>query len=137
MPGIHFSEIQTAACIFSLVLAPFAGAGLALINAGLGRSRNAAHLMMAALCAISVAACVYFVCGRAFQGYSGGLAHSITVSSKALGSKSWDWIGAEPWFFRGLPMNTAQNAPDAPPVFLFAWFGVLAAGLAGIIPLGS
>jgi len=137
MNGVHFSEIQTASCIFFLLLAPFAGAGLALINAGLGRSRNAAHSMMAALCVMSVAACIYFVCGRGFQGYAGGLAHSITVSSKALGSKSWDWIGAEPWFFRGLPINTAQNAPDAPPAFLFALFGILAAGLAGIIPLGS
>lgn len=134
MPGVRFSEIQTAACIFFLLLAPLAGAGLALINAGLGRTRNAAHSMMAALCVMSVAACVYFVCGRAFQGYAGGLSHSITVASKALGSKSWDWIGAEPWFFRALPMNAS---PNALPVFLFAWFGILAAGLAGLIPLGS
>ena len=77
MADVHLSEIQTASCIFFLLLAPLAGAGLALINAGLGRSRNAAHSMMAALCVMSVAACVYFVCGRAFQGYAGGLAHFI------------------------------------------------------------
>jgi hypothetical protein len=134
MPGVHFSEIQTAACVFFLLLAPLAGAGLALINAGLGRTRNAAHSMMAALCVISVAACVYFVCGRAFQGYAGGLSHSITITGKALGNKTWDWIGAEPWFFRGLPMNPS---PNALPVLLSAWFGILAAGLAGLIPLGS
>jgi Amt family ammonium transporter len=119
------SEIQTAACIVFLLLAPLAGAGLALINAGLGRSRNAAHSMMAALCVISVAACVYFICGRALQGYAGGLAHAITA-----GNKPWDWIGAEPWFFRGMPANV-------PVLFLFAWFGIVAVGLAGIIPLGS
>jgi Amt family ammonium transporter len=119
------SEIQTAACIVFLLLAPLAGAGLALINAGLGRSRNAAHSMMAALCVISVAACVYFICGRAFQGYAGGLAHAITA-----GNKPWDWIGAEPWFFRGMPTGV-------PVLFLFAWFGIVAVGLAGIIPLGS
>ena len=28
-------------------------------------------------------------------------------------------------------------SPNAPPVFLFAWFGILAAGFAGLIPLGS
>jgi Amt family ammonium transporter len=134
MPGVHFSEIQTAACVFFLLLAPLAGAGLALINAGLGRTRNAAHSMMAALCVISVAACVYFVCGRAFQGYAGGLSHSITITGKALGNKTWNWIGAEPWFFRGLPMNPS---PNALPVLLSAWFGILAAGLAGLIPLGS
>jgi Amt family ammonium transporter len=130
MPGVHFSEIQTVACIFFLLLAPLAGAGLALINAGLGRSRNAAHSMMAALCVISVAACVYFICGRAFQGYAGGLAHSITAVRKP-----WDWLGAEPWFLRGLPMNALDQ--NAPPVLLFTWFGILAAGLAGLIPLGS
>jgi Amt family ammonium transporter len=119
------SEIQTAACGVFLLLAPLAGAGLALINAGLGRSRNAAHSMMAALCVISVAACVYFICGRALEGYAGGLAHVMTI-----GHKPWDWIGAEPSFFRGLPM-------DVPALFLFAWFGIVAVGLAGIIPLGS
>ncbi len=112
------------------MLAPLAGAGLALMNAGLGRTRNAAHSMMAALCVIAVAACAYFVCGRAFQGYGGGLAHILTVAGQP-----WDWLGAEPWFFRGLPMNGAS--PGAPPVFLYAWLGVIAAGLAGLIPLGS
>jgi ammonium transporter, Amt family len=131
MAGIQLTEIQTASCIFSLLLAPLAGAGLALINAGLGRSRNAAHSMMAALCVISVAACVYFICGRAFQGYAGGLAHVMTA-----GNKPWDWIGAEPWFFRGLPV-LAPDSNGAPELFLVAWFGIVAAGLAGIIPLGS
>jgi Amt family ammonium transporter len=55
----------------------------------------------------------------------------------SVGNKSWDWIGAEPWFFRGLPLNAAPNTQGGPPVFLFAWFGIVAAGLAGIIPLGS
>lgn len=118
-----------------LLLAPLAGAGLALINAGLGRSRNAAHAAMAALCVISVAACAWFICGRAFTGYPGGMAHVITIGAKAPASKPWDLLGAEPWFFRGLPINALDQ--NAPPAFLFAWFGILAAGLAGLIPLGS
>jgi ammonium transporter, Amt family len=130
MPPVRLSEIGTVACVGFLLLAPLAGAGLALINAGLGRSRNAAHAMMAALSVVSVAACVYFVCGRAFEGYPGGLAHSLI-----LGGKTWNWIGGEAWFFRSLPMNAA--GADAPPSFLFAWFGLLAVGLAGLIPLGS
>jgi ammonium transporter, Amt family len=124
------TETQTIFCVFSLMLAPLAGAGLALMNAGLGRTRNAAHSMMAALCVIAVAACAYFACGRAFQGYAGGLAHVLTVAGQ-----SWNWLGAEPWFLRGLPMN--GSAPGAPPVFLSAWLGVIGAGLAGLIPLGS
>src|ERR1700683_5145682 len=119
MAGIHLTEIQSAACIFSLLLAPLAGAGMAMINAGLGRSRNAAHSMMAALCVVSVAACVYFVCGRAFQGYAGGVAHSITI-----GGKQWDWLGVEPWFFSGLPRNSLDL--NLAPICLFAWFGIVA-----------
>jgi Amt family ammonium transporter len=127
-------ETQTIFCVFFLMLAPLAGAGLALMNAGLGRTRNAAHSMMAALCVIAVAACAYFVCGRGFQGFAGGLAHSLTIAGQP-----WDWLGAEPWFFRGLPMSglAPGNASGAPPVFLYAWLGVIGAGLAGLIPLGS
>lgn len=134
MPAIHFSEIQTAVCIFFLVVAPLSGAGLALINAGLGRSRNAAHSMMAALSVIAVAACMYFVCGRAFQGFAGGLAHTISFTSKS-GVTLWDWLGAEPWFLRGLPLNAIDQ--NAAPAFLIAWFGIVAAGLSALIPLGS
>jgi hypothetical protein len=50
----------------------------------------------------------WFVCGRAIQGYSGGLAHTITA-----GGKPWDWIGGEAWFFRGVPVG--DHADDAPP----------------------
>lgn len=124
------AETQIALCILFLMLAPLAGGGLALMNAGMGRTRNAAHSMMAALCVIAVAACVYFVCGRAFQGYAGGLSRILTIAGKP-----WDWLGAEPWFFGGLPMNSF--IPNAPPAFLFAWFGILSVGLGGLIPLGS
>jgi ammonium transporter, Amt family len=127
---VRFSEVETAACVFFLMLAPLAPAGLALVNAGLGRSRNAAHSMMSALCVISVAACAWFVCGRALEGFPGAAAHSITA-----GRKLWDWLGAEPWFFRGLPINALDQ--NAPPAFLFAWFGILAAGFAALIPTGS
>jgi Amt family ammonium transporter len=124
------SETQAIFCVFFLMLAPLAGAGLALMNAGLSRTRNAAHSMMAALCVVAVAACVYFVCGRGFQGYTGGLSRILMA-----GGKPWDWLGAEPWFFLSLPRDTL--APGAPPAFLFAWFGIVAAGVAGLIPLGS
>ena len=62
-------------CILFLSIAPLAAAGLALMNTGLTRSRNAAHAMMAALCATASAAGGYFLCGRSFQG-AAGLAHA-------------------------------------------------------------
>ncbi|HZR29870.1 MAG TPA: hypothetical protein VFA71_13915, partial [Terriglobales bacterium] len=112
-------------CIFSILLVPFAGAGLALINTGLGRSRSAAHSMMAALCVISVAAGVYFVCGFAWQGFIGRSAHVFLV-----GGRPWNWLAAEPFFFRGLQL-------DASPPSLAAWMQMLCVGLAALIPLGS
>jgi Amt family ammonium transporter len=115
------TDLQTALCILSLLVAPLAIAGLALMNTGLGRSRNAAHSMMSALCAISIAACVWFVCGRAFEGTGPGI---------LSGGKPWSWIGAQPWFFRGLPLNGS-------PALLAAWFGMLGAGFVSVIPLGS
>ena len=83
------SETQMALSVLLLLLAPLAGAGLSLMNAGLGRSRNAAHSIMAALCVIGVSACVWFVCGAAFEGSAGGPAYFFNA-----GGKPWDWIGA-------------------------------------------
>jgi Amt family ammonium transporter len=119
------TEIQTGLCILFLIVAPLAGAGVALINTGLGRSRNAAHAMMSALCVVAVAACAYFVLGRAWQGFSGLPFHSLSI-----GGKTWDWIGAQPLFFIGLPAAGS-------PALLTAWMGMIAAGTAGLIPLGS
>jgi Amt family ammonium transporter len=124
-PGAAFSEIAAALCIFSILLVPFAWAGLSLINTGLGRSRSAAHAMMSSLCVIAVAALVYGVCGFAWQGYIGRAAHGFTVAGK-----EWNWIAAEPFFFRGLPL-------DGSPASLAAWLQMFSVGLAALIPLGA
>ncbi len=47
-------------CFVLILLVPCAGAGLALINAGLGRSRNAAHSLLSSLCVVAVAAVALF-----------------------------------------------------------------------------
>jgi Amt family ammonium transporter len=118
-------EARYAACIFFIFLVPFAGAGLALINAGLGRSRSAAHLMLASICVIAIAAISYFTCGFAWQGFPGQPEHSLNIAGK-----NWSWIAAGPFFLRGLQF-------DGSPAALAAWFGMLSAGLAGMIPLGA
>lgn len=117
-----------AVCIISILLIPFALAGLALINTGLGRSRSAAHMMMASLLVIAVAAFAYFVCGFAWQGFAGGPSHTFT-----LGGRAWDWIGAGPFFLHGLDGKTANISASA----LIAWFGMFAAALTALVPLGS
>ncbi len=119
------SETAVAVCMASLLFVPLAGAGLALINSGLGRSRNAAHTMMASLCVLAIAAVAYFIAGFAWQGFAGWPAHAVTVAGK-----SWSWISAGHFFFRGLALNGS-------PASLAAWFGMLSAGLAALIPLGS
>ena len=118
-------EGNATLCVLLTLLVPFAAAGLALINTGLGRSRSAAHAMMASLCVIAVAAAVYFAFGFSWQGFAGGPAHVCTI-----GGKPWNWIASEPLFFRKLDFNGS-------PASLAAWFGMLSAGLAALIPLGS
>ncbi len=117
--------LTAAICIFSILLIPLAAAGLALINAGLSRSRNAAHMMLASLCVIAIAGGVYFICGFGFQGFTGHAGYAAVV-----GGKQWDWIAAEPWFFSGLKMNGVSTG-------LAAWLGMLSAGLVALIPLGA
>jgi Amt family ammonium transporter len=119
------SETAVALCVVFILLVPFAAAGLSLINTGLGRSRSAAHSMMASLCMIGVAAIAYFVCGFAWQGFPGRPAHVITVAGK-----SWDWIAAEPFFLRGFKL-------DGSPVSLAAWLEMFSVGLVALIPLGA
>jgi Amt family ammonium transporter len=107
------------------MLVPLAIAGIALINTGLGRSRSASHAMLTSLCAVSVAAAAYFVCGFAIQGFPGGPAHTI-----AAAGKQWNWIAAQPLFLRGLAL-------DASPACLTVWLQLLSVALAALIPLGA
>jgi Amt family ammonium transporter len=125
LPSSAFSASSALLCIALTLLVPFAAAGISLINVGLGRSRSASHAMMAALSAFSVAAVAYFVCGFAWQGYLGQPAHILTAAGKP-----WNWIAAQPLFFRALRF-------DSSPASLAAWLQMYTVGLAALIPLGS
>ena len=125
MPAPRLTEVTTVACLFFIFLVPLAAAGLALMNVGLGRSRSAGHMMMASLCALAVAGLAYFVCGFAWQGFIGRPGHVLTLSGK-----SWNWIAAEPFFFRKLSF-------DGSAASLTALFQIFCVGLAALIPLGS
>lgn len=123
MPAL--SEAGRALCLLFILLVPLAGVGLALINTGLGRSRSAAHSMLASLCVVAVAALVYFACGFAWQGYVGRPAHVLTIAGK-----EWNWLAKEPFFFRGLRLDGSADS-------LAAWLQMISVGLAALIPLGS
>jgi Amt family ammonium transporter len=82
-------------------------------------------MMMASLSALAVAGLAYFVCGFAWQGFIGSPAHTLTFFGK-----SWNWIAAEPFFFRKLSF-------DGSAVSLAALFQIFCVGLASLIPLGG
>jgi len=123
MSGSAFDLSGTTASFILLI--PLAGAGLALINAGLGRSRSAAQLMMSSLCVVSIAALAYFVCGFAFQGLPDQPAHWLTI-----GGKPWSWLADGHLFLHHLAL-------DGSPASLAALLGMAGAGLAALIPLGA
>ena len=118
------TETSAILCFLFVLLIPCAAAGLALINAGLGRFRNAAHSMLSALCVIAVAAVVYFAVGAAWQGAPGQPAYALH-----LAGRDWNWIGAGRFFLRGLELGGWSS--------LAALFGLMGAGLAAIIALGG
>jgi len=124
-PPAALPDLAGAICALCLLLVPLAATGLALVNAGLGRSRNAAHAMMSSLCVLAVAAVAYFVCGFSWQGFPGRAAYAIQA-----GGKLWNWIGGDPFFLRGIDFGGS-------PAALAALFGMFSAGLAALIPLGS
>jgi Amt family ammonium transporter len=120
--------MSLALCLMCIVLVPFAAAGLALIQQGLGRSRSAAHAMLAATCAIGVAAIVFALLGSSLAGFAGGSAHIAQVAGRP-----WNWLGAAPLFARGLRTSVADR-PYAALVFAFELFAV---GVAALIPVSS
>jgi ammonium transporter, Amt family len=119
-----FSETSAALCFVFVLLIPAAAAGLALINAGLGRFRNAAHSILSALCVIATAGLVYFAIGAAFQGAAGQPAFALRA-----GGQEWNWIGAGRFFLRGLDLSGWSALPNL--------FGLMSVGIAAMIPLGS
>jgi len=120
------SPFAAAICGLLILLIPFAYAGLALMNSGLGRSRSAVHSLMASLTVIGVASLAYVICGSAFEGFPGRAAFALSAAGR-----SWNWIGSGRLFFGGLDFDSGSGAA------LAACFGMFAAALAAVIPLGA
>ena len=107
-----------------ILLVPLAIAGLALMNTGLGRTRSAAHSMLASLASIALAACVFVLWGFSWEGFAGGPSHSFV-----LGGKGWNWVAGEPFLLHGITFNGL--------VALAVLLQVFAVGLAALIPLAA
>lgn len=108
-----------------MLLMPCAIAGLGLINAGLGRSRNVAHSLLSTICITASAALSYFAVGFAWQGYLGRQSHIWMIYGKP-----WSWIGSEKFLLRGIDFDNSSYS-------LAVMFGMLAVSVAAVIPLGA
>jgi Amt family ammonium transporter len=113
--------------LFAMMLVPFAAAGLGLIHAGLGRSRSAAHALLATLCVVSVTAIVFVLVGFTWTGFAGGHSYSAIT-----GDVNWNWIGAGKLLagevnFDGASQQTA----------IMLCFHIFAVGLGGVIAIGA
>jgi len=119
------SESGSVICLALVLLVPFAGLGITLINCGLGRSRSAAQVMLASLCVIGVAVLVFTVWGFAWQGVAGHGSHGLMLRGKA-----WSMLGSEPWLLRGFPL-------DGSPWSLNLLLQMFATAMVALIPLGA
>jgi Amt family ammonium transporter len=120
----ELSDAATVLAAAAILLMPLAIAGIAIINTGLARSRNAAHMMMASLLIAGVAAVAYVFCGFSWQGLPSGPGRLIT-----LAGKDWNWMARQALFMRGVDLASPQS--------LVVWMQILAASLAGLIPAGG
>jgi len=124
-PTLPLPESAEAVCFAAILLIPCALAGLALINAGLVRSRAAAHSLLTALCVAGTAAIVWSAVGAAWEGFI-GRPHLAFV----LAGRSWDWLGTERWFLRGVEFDGSAYS-------LAVAFGLFAVALTALIPVGA
>ena len=122
--NVQSYQLAFAFCLAFILLVPLAIAGLALINAGLGRSRSAAHALTSAVCVLGVAVLTYFAFGFAIQGYQNPLAQGGPFVGVP-------YVHSIPrgFFFRGMPWGSV--------VSLETLLGVFSVGMCSIIPLGA
>ena len=115
-----------ALCLVFILLVPFAIAGLTLINAGLGRSRSAAHAMTGSLCVVAVAVFMYFIVGSWVEwwrfGYFFAKEHAdltvlLAMFGVALGSLIPLGASADRWRLGAACISTVLMASISNPAF--------------------
>jgi Amt family ammonium transporter len=119
------TEVSLALTLPLLLLSSLAIAGIALVNAGLGRSRSAAQSMLGSLAMISIAAIVFALVGATIADGTAGSGHVFHFSGKP-----WNWAGTGPIALSGLSFSPIRGQ-------LALLFEFLALALAVLIPWGS
>jgi Amt family ammonium transporter len=118
-------EVSLALALPLLLLASLAIAGVALVNAGLGRSRSAAQSILGSLAMISIAVIVFALVGATIADGAAGPGHVFQFSGKP-----WNWAGTGPIALNGLALSPMRSQ-------LALLFEFLALALAVLIPWGS
>jgi ammonium transporter, Amt family len=124
-PVSAFSSIEFALTAGSLLLAPLAIAGVALVSNGLGRSRSAAQSLLGSLLMASVAAIVFALIGSTWADGFSGDGHVL-----GLCGKPWNWAGTGPIALSGLDHAAARAQ-------LSVLFELLGVALTVLIPWSS
>ena len=119
-----FPETSFALMLGLLLLAPLAIAGVALVNAGLGRSRSAAQSLLGSLVVLSTAVIAFAVIGSVIA--SGTTSEAVFH----LAGKPWNWAGAGRLFLMGF-------GADASRTQLEVLFELLSVAMVVLIPWGS
>jgi len=124
--------------VLCLLAAPFAMAGIAMMSAGLCRARNAAHTMVAALCAAAVAVLAWVLANAVWtrgappdERLLFGMFAAALIAIIPLGS------GAERWRLRGICISAAVLGGVVLPLWAhWSWQGGWLARL-GLIDVGG
>jgi len=130
-------------CLFFVFLVPLAPAGLSLINTGLGRSRSAAHAMLASLCVMAVAAIAYaaqplFLRGRVLDGSPASLTILLQMLSAGMAALIPLSSGADRWRLGPSCASAALLAGCTYPLFAhWVWGGGWLAQLGAKYGLGD
>ncbi len=130
MQPVALSETAMAVCAVSIFLVPLLGGGLALVNAGFGRGRSAAHSMLSAMCVFAVAVLAYLALGFALQGVPGERGVVMTVAGHG-----WSMAGGGRMLMRGVGFN--GSGVNGYYVGLVACLQLFSVGIAAMIPLGA
>lgn len=119
-----FPETSFAFTLCLLLLAPLVIAGIALVNAGLGRSRSAAQSLLGSLVVTCTAVIAFAMVGSAF------VAGTSFDHVLHFAGRPWNWCGAGPLFLAGIG-NLSPHAQ------LSVLFELLSVSLVVLIPWGS
>lgn len=125
IPAPAMSEAVFGFTLALLLVAPLAIAGVALVNAGLARSRSAAQALLGNLALWAVTAIAFALVGATFAGTLG-----ISEAAIHAAGKTWGVLGLGPILLRGL----GSAAPQAQLALLFEFMAV---AMAAMIPWSS